>query len=87
MQILFDATKSVKPRNRLFGLGLGLGRNRSKRLPIGQCDEDRAWAAYHLNVGRSGSCLASEMNPEAGLDRRAEEAAVIDRMSDGFAIL
>ena len=85
MQILFDATKSVKPRNRLFGLGLG--RNRSERLPIGPSDEDRAWAAYHLNVGRSGSCLASEMNPEADIDRRAEEAAVIDRMSNGFAIL
>ncbi len=82
MVILLDTHAPVKsPRSRHFGLGLAKP-GPFDRLPIGPSAADREWAARVLNASARDYDVAS---PD--FDRLASEAACVEAMSRGLAVL
>ena len=78
MLTIYDSTRPVKPPRRIFGLGISRP-GRRDRPPGGPSDDDRAWAATHLNLDARDYDVVP---PD--LDRLAGEAEAVGRMSDGL---
>ena len=85
MTILFDSKPRVKATRPSRVFGLGLGRNRAERLPVGPSPEDAAWAAYELNK----NCRNYEVISTAEgrrFDQLAEESREMDRLCRGIIL-
>lgn len=81
MTTLFDSKPRVKSARKPFGLGLG--RNRADRLPVGPSAADAAWAAHELNKAcRDYTVLVTA--EDRHFDRMAEDAAQMDRIERGI---